>query len=133
MLSFMLFVSGLMELYSIRKYDRRQETKEASLTLYSVLKNETSTKEEKREALKASGILPAIGRSFFELITMVCAAIFAFKATFFLMLPIWMFRAFITMSFNEHTSFRWKENKTLFVLDNVLCATLFFVAAWVVA
>lgn len=128
MLSFMLFVSGLLELYSIRKYDRRLETKEANLALYETLKDEDATREEKAEAMKASGMLPTIGRSMFEFVTMICAAIFAFKATFFLMLPIWLLGIA-----SEHAPFNWKEHKAFFVLDNCFCATLFFVAAWVVA
>lgn len=128
MLSFMLFVSGLLELYSIRKYDRRQETKEANEALLEALRDEDATNEEKAAAMKASGMLPAIGRSLFEFFTMVCAAIFAFKATFFILLPIWLVSLFA-----EHSPFNWKEHKALFVLDNCICATLFFVAAWVVA
>ena len=128
MLSFMLFVSGLLELYSVRKYDYRQEIREKSLALAALLKDANKTQEEKNAAMKASGVLSTVSRSLFEGFTMLCAAVFAFKATFFLMLPIWL------LGFaSEHTPFKWKEHKALFMLDNAFCATLFFAAAWVVA
>ncbi len=126
MLSFMLFVSGLMELYSGRNYDHRQETNKASLALAAILKDSNKTQPDKNAAMKTSGLIPAITRAFFQIFTMLCAAIFAFKATFFLMLPIWL------LGFAS-AHLPWKDHKALFFLDSCFCAMLYFAAAWVVA
>jgi hypothetical protein len=124
----MLFVSGLLELHAIRKFDRRQQNKEANLTLAAVLKDPKATREEKNAAFVDSGMAPTIACSLFEVFTMLCAIFFAFKATFFFILPIWL-----TCLASGYSPFNWKEHRVPFILDNCFCATLFFVAAWVVA
>ena len=63
MLSFMLFISGMMELYFLRKYDHLQEMREASLALIARLK-EAKTPEEKQAAIKASSVVPTIASSY---------------------------------------------------------------------
>ena len=126
MLSFMLLVSGLFELFAIVVYEKRHETKEHTKALVKDLKDPTLNNNQKVASLRKSGIFGGLLRSSFSLITLIVATIFAFKATIAFLLPVW-----ILSSVAER--FRWKENRGLFMLNNFICAGLFFAAAWTVA
>jgi len=126
MLSFMLLVSGLFELFGIIVYGKRKERLENSEALVKALQDPTITNREKVEKIKEAGLFGSILRSLFTLVTLVAAAIFAFKATIFFLLPI------LVLSLAS-VKFNWKENKGLFALGNFICAFLFFAAAWTVA
>ena len=126
MLSLMLLVSGLFELFAIVVYEKRHETKEHAAALVKDLKDPTLDNAQKMTSLRKSGIFGGLLRSVFSLVTLVAAAIFAFKATIVFLLPVW-----ILSSISE--KFRWKENRGLFMMDNFICAGLFFAAAWTVA
>lgn len=126
MLSFMLLLSGLFELFAVVVYERRHETREHTEALVKDLRDPTLDNAQKMVSLRKSGIFGGLLRSSFSLITLVVAAIFAFKATIAFLLPIWILSLLAE-------KFRWKENRTLFMLDNFLCAFLFFAAAWTVA
>ncbi len=126
MLSFMLLVSGLFELFGIVVYEKRQEQRKNSEALVKALRDTTITNGEKVEKLKESGLFGSVLRSLFTIVTLIAAVIFAFKATIFFLLPIWVLSL-------TTTKFNWKENKGLFALGNFICAFLFFAAAWTVA
>lgn len=126
MLSFMLLVSGLFELFGIVIYEKRHEVKENQEVLVKALGDPTLDGAQKSAALSKSGLLGPILRSLFEIITLIAAAIFAFKATIAFLLPIWLLGL-------VSGKFYWKENKGLFMLDNFFCAAMFFAAAWKVA
>jgi hypothetical protein len=126
MLSFMLLVSGLFELFGIVVYEKRHEMRESHSSLIKALRDPTLSNAQKNVALRESGLFGTVFRGLFGIVTLIAAAIFAFKATIFFLLPIW-----ILSLLSE--KFRWKENRGLFMLDNFFCAGLFFAAAWTVA
>jgi len=126
MLSFMLLLSGLFELFAIVVYEKRHETREHTEALVKDLRDPALDNAQKMTALRESGIFGGLLRSSFSLLTLIAAAIFAFKATIAFLLPIWIL-SILTDKFN------WKASRGLFMLDNFFCAFLFFAAAWVVA
>ena len=125
MLSFLLFCAGLCELHGILNYDEQRETMEANKGLTAKLES-ASSPQEKSQYLKDSGMLGMVFKGLFQFTVMLAAAFFAFKATFFLMLPIWLLGLC-------SSQWKWKTNKTLYTLDNLFCTTMYFMAAWVVA
>jgi hypothetical protein len=126
MLSFMLLVSGLFELFGIVVYEKRREMRESHDSLIKALRDPDLSNAQKNLALRESGLLAPVLRSLFSLVALIAAAIFAFKATIVFLLPIWIL-SLLSEKFN------WKENRGMFMVDNFFCAGLFFAAAWTVA
>ena len=120
-----MFLCGICELYGIATWGSVYKTKLAKYTVWAKEFGKKASSEENMRRMREAGLPGVACRSIFEYVAMIAVALFAFKATFFLMLPIWL----VTILGRP----AWRRNHIFYVINNSICAALYFMAAWVVA